>query len=103
MRLIPLVWYPAVEVDNDERQGTVDHGTYEIRVRGQVGGRWAQWFDDMTIHVNEETTEGPMTVLTGPVADQAALLGLLQKLYTLGLPLLSVRRKEASEKDAGQT
>ncbi len=103
MRLIPVVWYPAVKVEDNERQGAVDHGTYEIRVQGQMGGRWAQWFDDMTIHVNEEAANGPMTVLTGPVADQAALLGLLQKLYTLGLPLLSVQRKEASEEDAGQT
>jgi hypothetical protein len=81
----------------------VDHAAYVIRVQGQVGGRWAQWFDEMTIDTNEQAADGPMTVLTGPVADQAALLGLLQKLYTLGLPLLSVQRKEASEKDAGQT
>jgi len=66
--------------------------TYEIQVQGRIGERWAHWFDDMRV-----TTQGEegntTTTLSGAVADQAALLGLLQKLYTLGLPLLRVQRK----------
>lgn len=65
--------------------------TYEIQVQGRIGERWAHWFDDMSVAVGGEAHR-PITTLTGPVADQAALLGLLQKLYTLGLPLLRVDR-----------
>lgn len=72
----------------------MDGGTYQIRVRGRITRRWIRWFDGMTITVCDETGASPTTTLTGPVADQAALYGLLQKLYTLGLPLLSVHRKE---------
>lgn len=68
-------------------------GTYQIRVRGQISERWAHWFEEMTIGADAAGT----TVLSGPLADQAALLGLLQKLYTLGMPLLSVRRVESGE------
>jgi hypothetical protein len=64
--------------------------TYEIQVQGRIGERWAQWFEDLT--VRSQGDEGnATTTLTGNVADQAALLGILQKLYTLGLPLLLVR------------
>jgi hypothetical protein len=66
--------------------------TYEIEVQGRIGERWTHWFDDMAVVVQGETQDAT-TTLTGTVADQAALLGLLQKLYTLGLPLLLVQRK----------
>ncbi len=66
--------------------------TYEIEVQGRIGERWAHWFDDMRVGIRGEA-QGTVTTLTGEVADQAALLGLLQKLYTLGLPLLRVERK----------
>ncbi|HNS51571.1 MAG TPA: hypothetical protein PKO09_10365 [Anaerolineae bacterium] len=65
--------------------------TYEIQVQGRIGERWAHWFDDMSLDARDEA-EGSVTTLRGSVADQAALLGLLQWLYTLGLPLLLVRR-----------
>jgi hypothetical protein len=68
--------------------------TYQIQVQGWISERWADWFDEMTITVKEEDDAPAITTLTGVVADQAALLGLLQKLYTLGFPLLLVRRKE---------
>jgi hypothetical protein len=70
----------------------MDGARYQIQVRGQIGGRWSPWFEDMTVTVRDEggTT---ITTLTGTVADQAALMGLLHKLYTLGLPLLLIRRE----------
>ena len=70
---------------------------YQIQVRGRIGERWAQWFEDMTISTHGEA-QAATTTLTGPVADQAALLGLLQKLYTLGLPLLLVKMQVNDER-----
>lgn len=59
---------------------------YQIRLKGHLGRQWAEWFEGMTITL-EENGE---TLLTGPVADQAALHGLLKKVRDLGLPLVSV-------------
>jgi len=70
---------------------------YEIQVQGRLDASWSDWFDDVTITVETGDDAPAITRLTGLVADQAALYGLLQKLYTLGLPLLLVKRKEARE------
>jgi hypothetical protein len=70
--------------------------TYEIQVQGRIGERWAHWFEDMSVGAQGDE-QGATTTLTGIVADQAALLGLLQKLYTLGLPLLLVRVRLSEE------
>jgi hypothetical protein len=61
---------------------------YQIRIKGHLGCQWAEWFEGLTIAL-EENGE---TLLTGPVVDQAALHGLLKKVRALGLPLLSVIR-----------
>jgi hypothetical protein len=61
-------------------------GRYEIRVKGHLDTRWAAWFDGLTLTHGSNGT----TVIHGPVADQAALHGLLQKIRDLGLPLISV-------------
>jgi hypothetical protein len=66
---------------------------YEIRLKGHLDDRWADWFDGLTLK-REETGE---TLLTGPVVDQAALHGLLRKVRDLGLPLLSVIHVEANQ------
>ena len=63
-----------------------DPGWYEIRVQGRLDARWAGWFDGLTLTHGSDGT----TVIHGPVADQAALHGLLQKIRDLGLPLISV-------------
>jgi len=59
---------------------------YEIRVEGHLDTRWAAWFDGLDL---THETDGT-TVLHGPVVDQAALHGLLQKVRDLGVPLVSV-------------
>jgi len=59
---------------------------YEIRVEGHLGDRWEAWFDGLRLVAEE----GGTTVIVGPVADQAALHGLLQKLRDLGIPLVSL-------------
>jgi hypothetical protein len=61
--------------------------TYEIRVRGELDPRWSSWFDGL--HV--ECARPGETVIVGPVADQAALHGVLARVRDLGMPLLSVR------------
>ena len=58
----------------------------EIHVRGRIDEHWSDWFADLQIRHTEED----VTILTGTVADQAALYGLLARLRDLGLPLLSV-------------
>jgi hypothetical protein len=63
-----------------------DPDRYEIRLKGHLASRWAAWFYDMTLTTDNDGT----TVLVGPVADQAALHGLLNKLRDIGLPLVSV-------------
>ena len=60
---------------------------YQIRVQGRLDENWSDWFSGMTI-----TFEGGVTTLTGPVADQAALRGLLTRIWDLNLTLLSVTR-----------
>ena len=61
---------------------------YQIRIEGHLGSRWAGWFEGLTI----TPEEGGETLLTGPVADQAALHGLLRKVRDLGIPLISAVR-----------
>ena len=63
--------------------------TYQIKVPGHLGERWSDWAGGMTITVESEGDGPPTTTLTGTV-DQAALQGLLRRLYSLGLPLISV-------------
>lgn len=61
---------------------------YEIQLEGQLGVEWSEWFEGLTIEPQADGT----TLLIGPVADQAALHGLLAKVRDLGLPLLAIRR-----------
>jgi hypothetical protein len=63
--------------------------TYQIKVPGELGESWSDWVGGMTITVESEGDGPPVTILTGTM-DQAALQGLLRRLYSLGLPLISV-------------
>ena len=68
---------------------------YQIRIKGHLGDQWTDWFEGLTITL-EENGE---TLLTGPVVDDAALHGLLKKVRDLGMPLLSVNRVEPGQED----
>ena len=70
--------------------------TYQIKVPGHLDESWSDWAGGMTITVESEGEGPPVTTLTGTL-DQAALQGLLRRLYSLGLPLLSVNRVDAEE------
>ena len=63
-------------------------GRYEIRLKGHLDRRWAAWFDGLSLTHQSDGT----TLIHGPIADQAALHGVLAKIRDLGLPLLSLRR-----------
>jgi hypothetical protein len=72
------------------KQLTLDQpATYQIQVPGELDASWSDWAGGMTIAVESEGEGPPVTTLTGTV-DQAALQGLLRRLYSLGLPLISV-------------
>jgi hypothetical protein len=74
-------------------------GLYEIRLKGHLDDRWADWFDGLTITREDDGN----TRLTGAVVDQAALHGLLSKVRDLGLPLIAVIQvdpKQANEPHA---
>ncbi len=72
---------------------------YEIRLKGQLNARWADWFDGMTITLDNNGD----TLLSGPVVDQAALHGLLKKIRDVGLTLLSVNSFKQEGKEGSET
>ena len=78
--------------DVDQGQPTV----YEIRIKGQLGPQWTDWFEGVTITLDDNGD----TLLTGQVVDQAALHGLLRKVRDLGMPLVSVNHVRPAEADA---
>ena len=63
---------------------------YQIRLKGHLGSQWTDWFEGLTITLEEDGD----TLLTGQVIDQAALHGLLKKVRDLGMPLVSVNPVE---------
>jgi len=63
--------------------------TYQIKVPGELDARWSDWAGGMTLAVESEGDGQPVTTLTGSL-DQAALQSVLRRLYSLGLPLVSV-------------
>ena len=72
---------------------------YEIRLKGHLEARWVQWFDGLAITQDENGN----TLLSGPVADQAALHGLLKRVRDLGLPLLSVNSVKPDAEEVRKT
>ena len=64
---------------------------YEIRVTGHLNARWEAWFDGLSLTRADDGT----TVIRGPIVDQAALHGVLQKLRDIGVPLISVTQLES--------
>jgi hypothetical protein len=91
-------------VRKDEKMGfrrRNPSAVYEIRVQGELGQEWQEWFSGLTVISTQVSGEPATTTLAGPVADQAALRGILGKLWDLNLTLISLRRIEgAGSKEA---
>ncbi len=68
-------------------------GQYEIRLKGHLDARWSAWFDGLALTCESDGT----TLIEGPVVDQAALHGLLQRVRDTGLPLVSVTHVEPDQ------
>jgi hypothetical protein len=71
---------------------------YEIRLKGHLDAQWVTWFDGLNITLEEDGN----TLLSGPVADQAALHGLLRKVRDLGMPLVSVVPVQSNRSEQGE-
>jgi hypothetical protein len=69
---------------------------YEIRLKGHLDSRWAAWFDGLSLTNENDGT----TIIHGPVVDQAALYGLLQKVRDVGLPLVSVTQVQPGQPES---
>jgi hypothetical protein len=86
-----------------EKKTSMPQEFYQITVKGHLNPNWADWFDGLTITL-EDNGETPLpngtTAISGPVVDQAALHGLLRKVRDLGVPLLSVTRVRPDQADA---
>jgi hypothetical protein len=81
----------AMAMEKPKRKLTLDRPeTYRIEVPGHLDESWSDWIEGMTIATGSEEDGSPVTTLTCTV-DQAALHGLLRRLYSLGLPLISVQ------------
>jgi hypothetical protein len=68
---------------------------YQVKVPGHLGESWSDWAGETTITVESDDAGRPVTTLTGTL-DQAALQGLLRRLYSLGLPLISVNLDDSN-------
>jgi len=68
---------------------------YQIRIKGQLGSQWTNWFGGLAITLEDDG----VTLITGPVVDQAALHGLLRKVRDLGMPLVSVVSVKPGQED----
>lgn len=82
---------------NETHESTEAHyepGLYEIRIKGHLDDRWADWFEGLTFTHESDGT----TILDGPLTDQAALLGVLNGIRDLGLPIISVQCVGPTEK-----
>ncbi len=80
--------------NTDPRQPMV----YHIRIKGHLGHQWTDWFEGLSITLEENGD----TLLTGLVVDQATLHGVLRKVRDLGMPLISVTCVKRDQADVKQ-
>jgi hypothetical protein len=94
-----MIGHKRYSVMSNKLHPTTDPGqpvVYQIRLKGHLGSEWTDWFDGLSITLEEDGD----TLLTGPVMDQAALHGLLKKVRDLGMPLVSICPVEPGQAEA---
>jgi hypothetical protein len=79
-----------------DREGDGEAELYEIRIEGHLDAKWVLWFDGLNVTLEA----GGATQLSGWIADQAALHGVLRKVRDLGMPLIAVTRVRSSQDGA---
>ena len=79
-----------MDKDTSEKLSMASSARYAITVRGNLPARWAEWFNGTTIQAARATSSSLNSSLTCRVRDQAELLGILNRLNSLNLPLLEV-------------
>ena len=82
-------------MSNKSKTDTGQPIVYQIRLRGHLSDQWTNWFEGLTIILEEDGD----TLLIGSVLDQAALFGLLKKIRDLGMPLVSINCVESGKPD----
>jgi hypothetical protein len=95
LKIDRLKWRKLVMAKQKNWHGPAD---YQIKVNGNLGSQWSDWFEGMTIE-----SENAVTTMTGKVLDQSALHGLLVRVRDLGLPLISVKRIENNQNKSIKT
>lgn len=73
--------------------------TYQIKVQGRLDETWSDWLNGMSVTFEEEVAGTSLTTLTGIVRDQAALRGILSRIWDLGLVLVSAARIESGHEN----
>jgi hypothetical protein len=76
-----------------------DPAVFAIRIQGEIGKDWAEYFGARTISMEQGAAGFPVTVLTTEPVDQAGLVGLINHVNMLGLPLVSVECLSAPEEN----
>ncbi len=90
--------YKVMSNNSDPTANPSQPVIYQIRIKGHLNSQWTDWFEGLTITLEEDGD----TLLTGPVVDQAALHGLLKKVRDLGMPLVSVCPVEPGPADGSK-
>jgi hypothetical protein len=88
--------------DVNKRPGSEQPATYQIKVQGRLDERWSDWFNGMMLTFESASNSWPITTLTGAVADQAKLRGILSKIWDLNMTVISVTQVELEEDNLQQ-
>jgi hypothetical protein len=83
-----MLFHYRVVIEHKAGGHNMEQELYEIHIKGHLSANWSDWFDGLTV-TNLDQGE---SLIAGPVPDQAALHGLLARVYSLNLTLLGVRR-----------
>ena len=90
-------------IENSKQQLTLDRpARYQIKVPGQLNASWSEWVEGLSVTVENDADGLPVTILSGKF-DQSALQGLLRRLYSMGLPLISVTHTGGTRADHVQS